>query len=246
MIKAVQKILQSEIMYYVIIPLAIVVLNWIKNWLDVKGKNKELGYWMKKCKRATTFVDIAMKMYKKLAVIFFVSIFIIFYIFSTTGELLHCIMSGILYFIFGGAVVFQTWRETQTRVEFMTNGKCKKVLILALYFIFGFALFGKMFGNILEIAFLTVLVIWAYFLLKYSDVVFVIEKPYADIYVKGSEKAEYAEAGSIVKQGGWIIVSRYINGFEEEIRIRESDITRIDYYGKPMVFMGKRKLFKRG
>lgn len=246
MIEAVQKILKSEIMYYVIVPLAIVVLNWIKNWLDVKGKNKELGYWMKKCKRVTTFVDIAMKMYKRLAVIFFVIIFIIFFVFSTTGELLRCIMSGILYFIFGGAVVFQTWRETHTRVEFMTNGKCKKILILALYFIFGFALFGKMFGNILEIAFLTVLFIWACFLLKYSDVVFVIEKPYADIYVKGSEKAEHAEAGNIIKQGEWIIVSRYINGIEEEIRIRESDIARIDYYGKPMIFMGKRKLFKRG
>ena len=43
------KIFDSEIMYYVVIPIVIVLLGWVKNERDLKEKNKELGYWMLKC-----------------------------------------------------------------------------------------------------------------------------------------------------------------------------------------------------
>ena len=72
-----------------------------------------------------------------------------------------------------------------------------------------------------------------------------MDNRYADIYVKGSEKAAVAEAGSIKKQGEWIIVKRYVNGYEEELRIRESDIVRIDYYGDPLIWPDKHRLFKK-
>ena len=51
MVQTVEKILKSEIMYYVIVPFVIVFLGWIKNGYDLKVKNKELGYWMKKYKK---------------------------------------------------------------------------------------------------------------------------------------------------------------------------------------------------
>ena len=42
------KIFDSEIMYYVVIPIVIVLLGWVKNERVLKEKNKELGYWMLK------------------------------------------------------------------------------------------------------------------------------------------------------------------------------------------------------
>lgn len=39
--------------------------------------------------------------------------------------------------------------------------------------------------------------------------------------------------------------NRYVNGYDEEIRIKESDIVRIDYYGGPMIMVERRKLFKK-
>ena len=43
MIEILLKILKSETMYYVAIPLIVVFLNWIKNGYDVYKRNKELG-----------------------------------------------------------------------------------------------------------------------------------------------------------------------------------------------------------
>lgn len=55
------KIFDSEIMYYVVIPIVIVLLGWVKNERDLKEKNKELGYWMLKCRKIPTFPDITHK-----------------------------------------------------------------------------------------------------------------------------------------------------------------------------------------
>ena len=55
------KIFDSEIMYYVVIPIVIVLLGWVKNERDLKEKNKELGYWMLKCRKIPTFPDIDIK-----------------------------------------------------------------------------------------------------------------------------------------------------------------------------------------
>lgn len=62
------KIFDSEIMYYVVIPIVIVLLGWVKNERDLKEKNKELGYWMLKCRKIPTFPDIIIKIYKMMAI----------------------------------------------------------------------------------------------------------------------------------------------------------------------------------
>ncbi len=55
------KIFSSEIMYYVVVPIVVVFLGWIKSGRDIKEKNKELGYWMMKCRKLVTFPDIAFR-----------------------------------------------------------------------------------------------------------------------------------------------------------------------------------------
>lgn len=105
-------------------------------------------------------------------------------------------------------------------------------------------MYGK-YASIVEIIFGILLFVWVICLFNYCDIAFILDNRYADIYVKGSERAQFAEAGSIKKHGEWIIVNRYVNGYDEEIRIKESDIVRIDYYGGPMIMVERRKLFKK-
>lgn len=249
MIETIQKIFKNDIMYYVIVPLAVSLLEWIKNGHDIRMKNKELGFWMKKYKIVTTFIDAVMKMYKRLTIIFVLSFIINKCISIWFGTFISHIVVNILYFSIGSIFVFMTWKESTIKAEFLTNGKQKKILILALYFIFGFICLIDVLEKytfVWEGVFFIMLIVWLIFLVKYSDKAFVLEKPYADIYVKGSEMAEFTEARSITKQGEWIIARRYLHGFEEEIRIKESDIVRIDYYGEPLILVQKSKIFKRG
>ncbi len=157
------------------------------------------------------------------------------------------IVSGILYFLINGLVIFLNCRSVKGKVEFWKSGKCKVALTITLYLIYGIPFFLELYGKyavIAEIMFGVLLFVWAVCLFRYCDVAFILDNRYADIYVKGSESAQFAEAGSIKKQGEWIIVNRYVNGYDEEIRIRESNIVRIDYYGGPMIWLEKRKLFK--
>lgn len=218
------KIFDSGIMYYVVMPLAIVFLGWAKNEHDTKQKNVELGYWMMKCKRLDGFDNIALCIYKKLAIDFLVMQIVRLGVFLWKGNLISYIVSGVLYFFVGALIIIFTFKNVKTKVEFWKNGKEKRILIILLYLIYGtqfLGLYYEKYTGVAEILFIVEIISWMYFLYKYSDVEFILDNRYADIYVKGSEKAAVAEAGSIKKQGEWIIVKRYVNGYEEELRIRE-------------------------
>lgn len=242
------KILNSELMYYVVVPIAVVMLGWVKNELDLKEKNKELGYWMLKCRKLPTFPDIAFKTYKMMAINLIITFVVraVFYFWKRTT--FSYIISGIWYFGINAMFTFWNCRSVNGKIEFWKNGKTKGVLAIALYLLYGVPFFLELYGkyaSIVEIIFGILLFVWVICLFNYCDIAFILDNRYADIYVKGSERAQFAEAGSIKKHGEWIIVNRYVNGYDEEIRIKESDIVRIDYYGGPMIMVERRKLFKK-
>ena len=246
MIEILLKILKSETMYYVAIPLIVVFLNWIKNGYDVYKRNKELGYWELKCRKLPTFLDIIMKMYLWMAINSGIMQGIRIGLSLWKSEIYSYILTGIMQLAVNLFIVFLICRDKKIKIEFWTNGTEKKILIGALYVIYGVAFFAELFIKfkyVIELAFTVSLIVWIFFLFKYSDVAFILDNRYADIYIKGSNVAEFAEAGSMDKRGEWVIVNRYINDYDEEIRIKESDIVRIDYYGGPMIAIAKRKLF---
>lgn len=241
-------ILNSEIVHYVVVPIAIVLLGWVKNERDLKEKNKELGYWMLKCRKLPTFPNIATKIYKMMATNLLVAYMVEAILCFWKGMTFSYIFSGIWYFGINALFVFWNCRSANGKIEFWKNGKAKGVLIFTLYLIYGIPFFSGWYGkynSIVRIIFCILIFVWAICLFNYCDVAFILDNRYADIYVKGSECAQFAEAGSIKKYGEWIIVNRYANGYDEEIRIKESDIVRIDYYGGPMIMVEKRKLFKK-
>lgn len=242
------KILNSEIMYYVIIPIVVVILGWIKSGHDLKEKNKELGYWMMKCRKSPTFLDLALKNYIMMTANLIVMSAVRFVLVFWKGTTFSYVISGSLYMGLNGLFAFRNCRSDKGKIELWKDGRRKKVLIITLCMIFGIPFFSELYGKYIlaiEIIFAILLLTWAICLYNYCDVAFILDNRYADIYVKGSERAQFAEAGSIKKHGEWIIVNRYVNGYDEEIRIKESDIVRIDYYGGPLIMVEKRKLFQK-
>lgn len=245
MVEILLKIIKSET-YSIISPLILVLLGWIKNGYDVKEKNKELGYWKLRYRKVCTFMNIAMKIYTWMALNFGVMQGIRKAISIWKDDLLSYILIGCLYLAINFLILFLNCRDVKTKIEFWTNGKSKKRLVGVLYIILGGGFFIELFDRyeyVFELIFGISLIVWMFYLFSSTDVAYILDNRYADIYVRGSDKAEFAEAGSIRKKGEWIIVNRYVNGFDEEIRIKESDIVRIDYYGDPVFLLMKQKLF---
>ena len=240
-------IFNNEIMYYVIVPIVVVLLGWLKNKNDLKVKNKELGYWKIKCRREVTFIDIVMLYYKAMLICM-----IIANVIKTVYDFLKMpkgmyIFLEILYLLVNALMAVLILKSTTAKVELLKKGKEKRIFVWGLWFIFGIPFVTDIHGinNVVtKIVFIILLVGWMILLFKCCDTAFILDNRYADIYIKGCDQAQFAEAGSITRRGDWIIVNRYIHGYEEEIRIKESDIVRIDYYGDPLIMVKKAKLFK--
>lgn len=241
------KVLNSNIMFYVVVPVITVILQWIKNSYDIKAKNKELGYWVKKYKKLETYIIVVMRLYKRLAFVSLSALLIKIIWGIYIDKYSAYVFVGGIYGVICIIIISKEWKKPILQAEFLSNGKVKKLLIIALCLIYAVCFLVADIDNnynwVFEILFMVVLIIWMFYLYKYSDVAFILDKPYADIYVQGCDKAEYAAAGTIKKKGEWIIVRRYINGYEEELRIKESDIVRIDYYGDPIVIVHKIHFF---
>lgn len=217
-----------------------IFLEWIKSHYDLKKENKSLGYWTIKFREISTFKEIAIKAYKRLAIILFFSIVIAQVLALWSKNNFSIVVASLFYFFVGAIYIILVMRNRKIKVEFLAKGKEKKRLLFSLYLIFGMVMVisgNKKHENLISVFFVVVLLIWVCYLFRYSERAMILDNRYANIYVRNSETAEFAEAGSIKKQGKWIIVKRYVNGFDEEIRIRENDIIRIDYYGGPIVIV---------
>lgn len=240
MIQKLLKIINSELMYYVAIPLIILFLNWIKSVIDIKGKNKELGYWKMKYRKIHTFRDIVMKIYIYMTINLFV-MYCLTKVFSLTENRNSIyVFLWSIYIIINTLIVFTVCKSAKTKTEMLSNKKIKIILVIAIYIIFESAFLEYFYTELkiyIDIAVGIALTVWIFFLYKYSDSVYVLDNQYADIYIKGSEKAEFAIAGNMKKKGDWVIVHKYVNGYLEEIRIKEDDIVRIDYYGGPIIIV---------
>lgn len=239
------RIFSSGIMYYVVVPIMLLLLGWIKSNNDLKEKNKELGYWMLKCRRLPTFPDFALRNYIMILVNLIVMLLVRRVISLKIGKTFSYIICGSLYFALNVLIILKNSRSIDVKMEFWKNGKEKKVLTIILYIIYAIPFFLELYGRytaIIEIVFIILLLVWALWIFNYYDVIFILDNKYANIYVKGSEQAQVAEAGTIKKRGEWIYVNRYVNGYKEELRIKESEIVRIDYYGEPLIMVKKPKL----
>ncbi|MBD5520218.1 MAG: hypothetical protein HDR03_03180 [Lachnospiraceae bacterium] len=240
MLEIIHKILKNEIMYYVIVPIILPIFGWIKNWYDIKVKNKKMGYWKIKYRRGYSFYDIAIKTYIYMMINFFIMQLISYICSFWIDEKLSYISFGIIFVVINIIIMFYITKRPQTIIELWTNKRIKQMLLGILCFIFSIGFFMELvtkYQYALLIAYGVALIVWSILLFKCTDKVFILDKPYADIYVDGAETVKCIYAGSMKKNGGWIYVNRDVEGYDEEIRIKESEIVRIDYYGDPLVII---------
>lgn len=246
--ESIQKILESGIIKNVIVQIFILSLSWIKSSYDFNKMNKDLGYWAIKFRNQRTFVDIASKSYVILGVLLCISMIIEECISLLKGRIISVIFANLFYFIFGGIFINLVIRNKKTKVECLTNGKQKKILLIVPYLIFGIVLNildNKRYEFIIEIFVILVLLIWDYYIFKYSGNTFILDNRYANIYVRNGKGVIFAEVEKIRRKGKWIIVKRHVNGVEDEIRIREDEIIRIDYFGDPLIIVEDYSIFQK-
>lgn len=134
------KIFDSEIMYYVVIPIVIVLLGWVKNERDLKEKNKELGYWMLKCRKIPTFPDIIIKIYKMMAINLLITLVAKKMLCYWKGVVFSYIICGIWYLGINAIITFRNCKSYNSKIEFWQDGKLKRKLVITLYLIYAISL----------------------------------------------------------------------------------------------------------
>ena len=105
---------------------------------------------------------------------------------------------GIWYLGINAIITFRNCKSYNSKIEFWQDGKLKRKLVITLYLIYAISLLAdvsKKYSWIVEGIFIILLMVWIICLLNYCDVAFILDNRYADIYVKGSERAQFAEAG---------------------------------------------------
>lgn len=82
---------------------------------------------------------------------------------------------------------------------------------------------------IVEISFYIIFSYLVYLRSKYSDTVFILDNRFA---------------GDIIKRGKWLYIysiDKHYDGKIKQLRIKESNVIRIDYYGEPIIIVEKYK-----
>lgn len=155
------------------------------------------------------------------------------------------IICGFICSIVNSVIVICVVKKPKTKIELYTDGRIKQLLLFMLDLIFSIGFWTSSFGKyqyIVSLTFGMSLFFWALLLVKCMDMVYILDKSCADIYVNGAETVKCVYAGNIRKNGNWIYVDRYIEDYYEEIRIKESELVRIDYYGEPLIDVRKLSL----
>lgn len=234
-------IFKDEIMYYIIIPLIIPLFEWIKNWCDIKSKNRKMESWKIKYKRGDSFYNIATKTYQYMMVNLFVIQFIRFISSFQTGNNYSYMVFGFICIGTNIIILVYITKQPQTKIELLADKPIKLTLFGILFIIFSvFSLirFFTQYQHIMTICCFVMLIIWSMILHKCTDMVFILDKSWADIYLNSTEIIKHIYTGSMEKKGNWIYVAKYVDeDCFERLHIKESEIMRIDYYGGPIIMI---------
>ena len=83
---------------------------------------------------------------------------------------------------------------------------------------------------------------WCSLIYLRADKVITYDVTYANIYICGEEPIKYVMVDDIEKHGSWISIVKYGKYGYQEIKIKESQIERIDYFGDPLLVVENRDM----
>lgn len=239
-------VLDNNITFFVVVPILILISPWIKNAYDTSLKNKELGRWIKTYTKKENFIDISLKAYKRLGIIFLIALMLQLFIEFYVNTISAYVVSGMVYIVALFLWTLILRKNELLRVELLANRsyKIRALIFLNIIFIITYFLATRdetyYFSQIL---FCVLLIAWAIYLLKEYEIVYRLDNKYVDIFVQGNSCLKGIETSSIKKQGVWIYATRYRDGKKENICIKEDEITGANYYGEPSYIIRKVRLF---
>lgn len=239
-------VLDNNITFYVVVPMLILISPWIKNAYDTSLKNKEIGRWIKTYTKMKNFIDISMKVYKRLGTIFLIALALQLFIDYYINTIIAYATSGMFYIVVVVLWSLNLKRNKLLRIELLTNKEHKMRVLIFLNIIFIVTYILATIDDTYyfsQIVFFILLLAWAIYLLKEYEIVYRLDNKYVDIFVQGNRCLKGIETSSIKKQGVWIYATRCRDGKEENICIKENEIIGANYYGEPSYIIRKVRLF---
>lgn len=220
----------DNMIYYVIMPVFLLVMQWIKKWRDTKRKNKNSSLWKVNYRVRRPFWEVS------LIFIFVISLIIL--PFSILSEL----WNNIYYKIFLQVLCFVIYififklmkKITIVRIEFLKCKAGKMFMLLVLGVIMPLPITYSSRLDVISI-WLPLVLGWCSLIYFGSDRIITYDMTYANIYICGEEPIKYVMVDDIEKHGSWISVAKYGKNGYQEIKIKENQIERIDYFGDPLL-----------
>lgn len=232
----IEKILNSNITYYIVVPFFILILGWIHNWHDKKSQSVTI---MKgKIRRKCPFFKVYSDFVRKISV--YMVCVLIAYGFLLSLEVLHITVPmwiKILYFSmvcgFGVIDLIFEIKTVRCRIELLKH-KVGKIIVLALteaiYFMPIFMLNHA--DDKATLVWGIALCALVLLVLVFSDHILIYSNKYVSVVLNDGTEIKDIQIDKIKVKRKWMIINKI---GENEIRIRESSVVRINYYGKVYV-----------
>lgn len=220
----------SNTMYYIIVPLFIVLVGWVKNWYDTIHKNAKIGRWKIKYKKECPFFKIGIKMFSNSIGVYESAICLVDLLGAYEHREIIAVISCIANLMFMRTYL----KEAEIRVEFLKFKKTKIFIISILIILISISI-GFMESMKFLIVWISLIGLWFALVYVFSDKVVTYNKRYANIYISGGMLIEQVRIDKMKRQGNWVSFQKIENGKAKEIKIRENLLERIDYFGEPLI-----------
>lgn len=228
-----QKILNSNVTYYIIVPFFLLFLEWIKNWYDInrKGIKYALGKHKNICPFFSLYRNFSMGIYLIFCGLMFIYELIeIFEIKISHLEIYFlCTMNilGIIYLI-------KKLHEEIYQIELLKYKICKIISFILEELSFSLPIIYLNNQNIAYV-WLTIQIVLLIMVNFFSDHILIYRNRYVAIVIEGGEILKDIQIDKLYVRKRWLIIKEDTNKIIREHRIREEDVVRIDYYGEKYI-----------
>lgn len=232
----IEEILNSNITYYIVVPFFILFLGWIHNWHDKKSQGVTImkGKIRRKCPFFKVYTDFVRKINAYMVCV------LIAYCFLLSLEVLHITVPmwiKILYFSmvcgFGVIDLIFEIKTVRCRIELLKH-KVGKIIVLVLTEVIYFMPIFMLNHADDKATLVWGITLCALVLLVpvFSDHILIYSNKYVSVTLNDGTEIKDIQIDKIKVKRKWMVINKI---GENEIRIRESSVIRINYYGEEYI-----------
>lgn len=220
------KILDKDVLIF--------VLQLIVSVLVYVVRTREQGFWIERPKKMDTFSTILFLFYEILAGIFLISLLGFLCVELWYSNIWGYIIFGSFYVVASVIWMKKLLKHELVCEEISKDKKRAKRKIYSLYISYLISLLLATIESLFTLSYVVFFVLnvfWGYFFIKEYDIAYIIEHEYVDIEVKGEKIIEKIFVKSLKKRKGWISGNQGDNENNRVVFMKESEITKVFYYG---------------